>query len=71
MVDIEKNLNDLASEDDSKYTDEEWNQKLIDVSEKTNLSVEEVLEKISDINEQNKFFEEDAEKEYWENNSEV
>lgn len=71
MVDIEKILNDLASEDDSKYTDEEWNQKLIDVSEKTNLSVEEVLEKISDINEQNKFFEEDAEKEYWENNSEV
>jgi hypothetical protein len=71
MTDIEKILNDLASEDDSKYTDEEWNQKLIDVSEKTNLSVEEVLEKISDINEQNKFFEEDAEKEYWENNSEV
>ena len=71
MTDIEKILNDLASEDDSKYTDEEWNQKLIDVSEKTNLSVEEVLEKISDINEQNKFFEEDAEKEYWENNSEA
>lgn len=61
-------IEELARTDDSKYSDDEWNQKLLDTSEKTGLSVEDILEEIEKINENNKFFEEEAEKEYWDKN---
>ena len=61
-------IEELARTDDSKYSDDEWNQKLLDASEKTGLSVEDILEEIEKINENDKFFEEDAEKEYWDKN---
>lgn len=61
-------IEELARTDDSKYSDDEWNQKLLDASEKTGLSVEDILEEIEKINENDEFFEEEAEKEYWDKN---
>ena len=61
-------IEELARTDDSKYSDDEWNQKLLDASEKTGLSVEDILGKIEKINENDEFFEEEAEKEYWDKN---
>ena len=61
-------IEELARTDDSKYSDDEWNQKLLDTSEKTGLSVEDILEEIEKINENDEFFEEEAEKEYWDKN---
>lgn len=61
-------IEELARTDDSKYSDDEWNQKLLDASEKTGLSVEDILGEIEKINENDEFFEEEAEKEYWDKN---
>ena len=61
-------IEELARTNDSKYSDDEWNQKLLDASEKTGLSVEDILGEIEKINENDEFFEEEAEKEYWDKN---
>jgi len=64
----------LAKEDANSYTDDEWNQRLLDVSTETGLSVETILAQLehpSTFQEFKKWLEEDAERDYWETNQEV